>query len=116
MKKKAKKIIGIVILVVLAALLIWNLTDCGEVTVNGKTHALSFAESWQARSILLLRSYNVAGFGCPVSKNYSIKIGGLTYCPATDDCEGIYILELDAYYDTSVTNMEKLHKFIAQYK
>lgn len=104
MKKKTAKTFALLLLAFLALLLIWNLTDCATVYIGEQKADLSFSESWKIRSLLSAKKYEFIQYGCPFSENYSVKVGGLTYCIATDDCNTIFIRELNIYYTISPNN------------
>ena len=115
MKKKIV-IASIVLLVCMfAVLLIWNLTDCATLHVGGKTAEIPFSDSWHLRSLLIMKKTDFIEYGCGFSENRSIKIGGLTYCLADDDCNSVYIKELDFYYIIPEANHVKLDKLLSEY-
>jgi len=115
MRKKHIKVVVIILLCLVAVLLIWNLTDCATLRVGGKTAELSFSDSWQLRSLLIMEKTDFIEYGCGFSENRSIKIGGLTYCLAKDDCNSVYIKELDFYYIIPEANHVKLDKLLSEY-
>jgi len=98
MKKKVGKILLLVLGIILAGLLIWNLTDCATVSIDGQTAKVSFADSWKLRTALIPKEIHFDGAGCPFYTDYAVRIGGLTYCIATDGCETIWLKELNLYY------------------
>lgn len=125
MKKRTKIAIAVVVGVIvctLAALLVWQLTACGTVQADGETVHLSLEETQAFRRVLKRDSEQSAGggfgrftsYGCGFSEDFSIRIGGLTYCFGQDDCPSVYIEELDFYYCTSKENHEALHKLLAE--
>lgn len=101
MKKRVAKILLLIFGIILAGLLIWNLTDCAIVSIDGQTAKVSFADSWKLRTALIPKEIHFDGAGCPFYTDYSVRVGGLTYCIATDDCETIWIKELNIYYSVS---------------
>ena len=107
-------VIGILLCLV-AVLLIWNLTDCATLRVGGKTAELSFSDTWQLRSLLIVEEHSLAGYGCGFSESRSIQIGGLTYCLAQDDCNSVYIKELDFYYTIPEACHKILDRLILEY-
>ena len=115
MKKAHISIVIGILLCLVAVLLIWNLTDCATLRVGGKTAELSFSDTWQLRSLLLMKETDFIEYGCGFSERRSIKIGGLTYCLAEDDCNSVYIMELDFYYSIPEANHVKLDKLISEY-
>ena len=114
--KKKLVIVSVVLLVCLfSALLIWNLTDCAALCVNGKETKISFSDSVQLRRLLIMKETDFIEYACGFSEDYSIKIGGLTYCLAQDDCNSVYIKELDFYYGIHESNHIKLHELLLKY-
>lgn len=111
-----------VLLCALAAVLVWQLTACGTVQADGKTVNLSLEETQAFRRALKRDGEQSAsggfgcftGYGCGFSEDFSIRIGGLTYCFGQDDCPSVYVQELDYYYCTSKENHETLHKLLAE--
>ena len=114
MRKKQLIIVGIFLCLV-AALLVWSLTDRATLRVGGKTAELSFSDTWQLRSLLTMKETEFTTYGCGFSERRSIKIGGLTYCLAEDDCNTVYIKELDFYYVIYEANHKKLDQLISEY-
>lgn len=114
MRKKQLIIVGIFLCLV-AALLVWSLTDRATLRVGGKTAELSFSDTWQLRSLLTMKETDFITYGCGFSERRSIKIGGLTYCLAEDDCNSVYIKELDFYYIIPEVNHKKLDQLISEY-
>ena len=115
MRKKHIKVVYFILLFLVAVLLIWNLTDCATLRVGGKTAELSFIDSWQLRSLLTMKKTDFIEYGCGFSENRSIKIGGFTYCLAEDDCNSVYIKELDFYYIIPEANHVQLDKLLSEY-
>ena len=115
MKKKIVIAAAILFVCMIAVLLIWNLTDCATLRVSGKTVELSYIDSWQLRSLLIMKETDFIEYGCGFSERRSIKVGGLTYCLAEDDCNSVYIKELDFYYSIFEENHKKLDKLISEY-
>ena len=101
MKKRVTKILLLIFGVLLAGLLIWNLTDCATVSIDGQTAEISFANSWKLRTALIPKEIHFDGAGCPFYTDYAFRIGGLTYCIATDGCETIWVKELNTYFSAS---------------
>jgi len=64
MKKKVGKILLLVLGIILAGLLIWNLTDCATVSIDGQTAKVSFADSWKLRTALIPKEIHFDGAGC----------------------------------------------------
>ena len=116
MRKTYIKLFVIIIRCLIALLLIWNLTDGATLRVGNKTADISFGDSLQLRWLLLMQKTNFFEYGCGFSESYSIQIGGLTYCLAQDDCNAVYIKELDFYYVIYEGNHEKLHELLAKYE
>lgn len=108
MKKRVVKILLLVFGVILAGLLIWNLTDRATVSIDGQTAEISFADSWKLRTALIPKEIHFDGAGCPFYTDYSVRVGGLTYCIATDGCEAIWIKELNLYYSVLRENLVSL--------
>lgn len=115
MRKKYIKIVVITLLCLAAVLLIWNLTDHATLCMGNRTTDLSFDDSWQLRQLLLMEKTDFSTYGCGFSEDYSVKIGGLTYCLAQDDCNTVYIKELDLYYKIYAENHIKLHELLSKY-
>ena len=127
MTKRTKIAIAMVVGVIvctLAALLVWQSTACGTVQADGETVHLSLEETQAFRRVLKRDGEQSAAggfgsftsYGCGFSEEFSIYIGGLTYCFGQDDCPSVYIKELDFYYCTSKENHETLHKLLAEMK
>ena len=126
MNKKIIKIAAIslacVTLCVLAILLVCHLTDCGTVRIDGQSIELSSEETSHFRKALKrdAKASSSGGFGlytsygCGFSENFSIRIGGLTYCFGKDSCPSVYVVELDYYYSTSNENHEEIHRLLAE--
>lgn len=124
MKKKAIKTVAIslisIIICVLVGLLIWHLTDRGTIKANGEIIELSAEQTQQFRQVLKRdRVESSSGgfgrftsYGCGFSEDFSICIGGLTYCFGQDDCPSIYVAELDYYYCTSKDNHKEIHRLL----
>lgn len=112
MKKNLLKIAFFICGAVLAALLIWKLTDPATVTVDGQSTQVSFAESWQLRAALMADSICFDGAGCPFSTAYSVNIAGLTYCIAQDGCNTIWIKERNIYYTVERKRHQKLEELM----
>ena len=119
-----KKIIVTVVLLFmggLVALSAWRLTDRATVYVDGKSTALSAEDSWRFRKALKKDFKDSTGgfgcftnYGCGFSEDFSIHMGGLTYCFGQDDCSSIYVSELDYYYAVSDENHEEIHRLVAE--
>ena len=109
------KAVAILLVCILAMLLIWNLTDHATVCVGGRTVEVSISESWQLRTLLLMKETDFVVFGCPFSADFSIRMDGLTYCIAQDDCETVYIPELGFYYKTHKDNHRQLREIMLDY-
>ena len=107
---KRYKIALIVLLCILAALLIWNLTAPAQF----RGQEFSFADSWRIRTLLMVKSTDFIEYGCGYSGDYAIKIGGLTYCLGQDDCGTVYIPELNFYYEMMGSG-EELHELLQKY-
>ena len=106
-----KKIVITVLVTIVSLLLIWSLTDCAEF----KNQEMSFADSLQIRTLLVLDKTDFIEYGCGFSEDYAVKIGGLTYCLAQDDCNSVYIPELDFYYTITEENHQALHCLLDNY-
>lgn len=113
MKKKNVQVV-VILLCLIAVLLIWNLTDRTSIH-NGATE-ISFRDRRQLRRLLLMKETNFYEYGCGFSKNYSIQTGGLTYCLAQDNCNSVYIKELNFYYVIDEGNHVKLHELLSKYE
>ena len=109
---KKHKIALIVIVCIIVFLLIWNLTAPAEF----EDKELSFVDSWRIRTLLMIKTTDFIEYGCGYSQDYSVKIGGLTYCLAEDDCNTIYIPELNFYYEIFAENDEQLHEILKKYQ
>lgn len=112
-KKKVIKRILIAFAIAFAVFFLWNLTDCASVTANGNTTEISFSDSWRLRCLLSLDKTNFHEYACGFWEDYSIKIGGLTYCLAQDDCNSVYIKELNFYY--SIKDLPALEELLESY-
>ena len=115
MKKKMVKTVVIVLVCIFALQLVWSLTDRGVYCAGGKTGELSFADSLRMRSLLVMKETQFYEYACGFSVAYSVKIGGLTYCFAQDDCNTVYISELEFYYTIFENNHEQLHEVLSKY-
>lgn len=113
MKKNLLKIAFFICGAVLAALVIWKLTDPATVTVNGQSTRVSFSESWQLRTALMGDAICFDGAGCPFSTTYSVNIAGLTYCIAQDGCNTIWIKERNIYYTVGRQQHKELEEQMA---
>ena len=113
--RKSIKIVIIVLLCLVALLLIWHLTDCATLRVGNEETNISFRDSWQLRWLLLMKKTDFQEYGCGFSEDYSIKMGGLTYCLAQDDCNTVYIKELNLYYEIFGRNHAWLHRLLWEY-
>ena len=100
----------------LSLVLSLNLTDPAIAISGEKSAACSQNDSWRFRMALIPKKIDIVGLACPVSESFSVKMGGLTYCLATDDCESIYIPELNLYYSVSRANHDKLHNLFSEYE
>lgn len=109
MKGKAWKIVALVCALLVAGLLIWNLTDRATVFVDGAPAKVSLSKSWKLRS-LLVGVPEPAGAGCPFSPEYSVCVGGLTHCLSKDDCESVWIKELNVYYTLQQERFSRLEE------
>lgn len=109
---KKRKIVLLVLMCLAAVLLIWNLIAPAQ--FRGKE--ISFSDSWRIRTLLMIKTTDFIEYGCGYSEDYSVKIGGLTYCLAEDDCNTIYIPELNFYYEIFAENDEQLHKILKKYQ
>ena len=92
-----------------------NLTDRATVVSGDVSAKCSLQDSWRFRVALFPEEIHIVGLACSVSEKFSIKMGGLTYCLATDDCDSVYIPELNLYYSVSPDNHKKLHNLFAEY-
>lgn len=115
MKKKHIGIIIAILLCLVAGLLIWSLTDRATLRVEGKTVELSLSDTWQLRSLLIMKETEFTTYGCGFSEKRSIRIGGLTYCLAQDDCNTVYIKELDFYYIIPEASHKILDRLVSEY-
>lgn len=115
MKRKTAMILMALCICVLAAFLAWNLTDTATARAFDKTEEISFTDSWALRKALLIRETDLVGYGCPFSEEYSVTLGGLTFCLAGDGCDSIYIKELDFYYSISNEQHKDLHEILLRY-
>lgn len=109
---KKRKNILLVLVSLVAVLLIWNLTAPAQF----QGEALSFSDSWRIRTLLMIKTTDFIEYGCGFSEDYAVKIGGLTYCLAEDDCNTIYIPELNFYYEIFAENDEQLHEIVKKYQ
>lgn len=107
MSKRRSKAVAIVLVCILAVLLIWNLIEHAEFN----DEELSCLDSWRVRTLLMLKETDFIEYGCPFLEDYSIKPGGLTYCLGQDDCNTVYIPELDFYYEI-LGNTAHLHELL----
>lgn len=126
MNKKTIKVVAILLacvaLCVLAILLVWYLTDCGTVRIDGQSIALSSEEMVHFRKSMKrdAKASSTGGFGfytsygCGFSEDFSIRMGGLAYCFGKDSCPSIYVVELDYYYSTSNENHEEIHRLLTE--
>lgn len=110
MKKKILKVTLLICGILLIGLLVRNLTDCATVSVDGQTAEISFSDSWQLRATLMPEEICFGGSGCPFYTDYSVRIGGLTYCIAMDDCETVWVKELNLYYSVPKEQHAKLEE------
>ncbi len=113
--KKVFKYLLIFIAVALIGFSIWHFTDSATINEGGKAVDVSFADSWQLRSSLLLHSTGGYEYRCGFAPDYSVEMGGLTYCLAKDDCGAVYISELDLYYEISHENHARLDAVLNKY-
>lgn len=86
-------------------------TACG----SHKTMSVSFSDSWRLRAALMIKEADLVGYGCPFSEDYAVRIGGLTYCVAQDDCNSVYIKELNFYYVVSNEQHDTLDEILRDY-
>ncbi len=120
MKRKALIVAVLALACGFAAVLVWRLTDCATVYMDGETTKLSFTDSWRFRKVLARDPEKSVGggfgcftnYGCGFSEDFSIRMGGLTYCFGQDGCESIYVSELDFYYAVSEENHEEIHRLL----
>ncbi len=115
MRRKYIKVVVIIILCLVAVLFIWNLTDGVTLRIGNKTADISFGDRLQLRWLLLMKETQFHEYACGFSESYSIQLGGLTYCLAQDDCNTVYIKELDFYYVIYKGNHVKLHELLSKY-
>ncbi len=108
---KKRKIVLLVLVCIFAVLLIWNLLDRAE--CNGKE--LSYSDSWRIRILLTIKETDFIEYGCGFSEDYAVKIGGLTYCLGQDDCNTVYIPELNFYYEIFRENSMELQELLEKY-
>lgn len=106
-----KKIVITVLVTIFALLLIWNLTDCAAF----QNKEMSFSDSVKLRSLLMIKSTDFIEYGCGFSEDYAVKLGGLTYCLGQDDCNTVYIPELDFYYELFYENGKALKQLLEEY-
>ena len=109
---KKRKIVLLTLACLVAILLIWNLTAPAEY----KDKELSFVDSWRIRTLLMIKTTDFIEYGCGYSEAYSVKIGGLTYHLAQDDCNTVYIPELNFYYETFAKSNEQLRELLMKYQ
>ena len=102
-----KRVILIVLASMITALLIWNLTAPAQF----QGEKMSFADSWRIRTLLMVKDTDFIEYGCGFSEDYAVKIGALTYCLAQDDCNTVYIPELNLYYEI-LGNIAHLHELL----
>lgn len=98
-------------------LLVWNLTDCGTLRIGDKCIELSAEDTWRFRKALMKRDKSVLSgyrYRCQYSTDYSIHIGGLTYCFAQDECPTIYIEELDFSYYISHEDYKAIYELLEE--
>lgn len=115
MKKKTIKVAGFLLLCLTVLLLVWDLADPATVCVGNRAAALSLDDSMHLRWLLLMKETDFYEYACGFSEDYSVKIGGLTYCLAQDDCNSVYIKELDFYYIIYEGNHIKPHELLTKY-
>ena len=118
MKRKAKPSIVVLIcaMLFLTGCLIGNLTDTATMICDGNSYEISFSDSWTLRRALSIKSTDFTEYGCPFDeKLFSIKMGGLTYCLGMDDCNSIYIKELNLYYEITAENFALLRETLSKY-
>ena len=114
MKKAYVTVVVIVVVVFLfAGLLIWNLTDCATLC-GSRSIEMSWEDTEQLRELLQVREIHFEGAACGFRDDDAVKIGCLTYCFARDDCNTIYIKELDLYY--SIADRGKLDELLSKYQ
>ena len=98
-------------------LLVWNLTDCGTLRIGDKCIELSSEDTWRFRKALMKRDKSVLSgyrYRCQYSTDYSIHIGGLTYCFAQDECPTIYIEELDFSYYINHEDYKAIYELLEE--
>lgn len=118
MKKRIIIIITILLLLLLcvfAAFWAMNFTDTATAIDNDVTVEISVTDSWKLRDALSVKEIRFDGAGCPFYDDYCIKMDGLTYMIAEDDCEAVYIPELNIYYLISSEDHVKLHEILKSY-
>lgn len=116
MKKKRTKVLVTILLCFVAAMLIWNLIDSATLRIGNQTENISFIDRLQIRWLLLMKETDFYEYGCDFSEDYAIEINGLTYCLAQDDCDTVYIKELDFYYVIFKGNHARLHEILSKYE
>lgn len=119
MKKKTKSLIVVFICVILilAGCLIANLTDTATMICDGKSYDISFVDSWTLRRALLVKATDFSEYGCNYNEElFSVKMGGLTYCLSLDDCDTIYIKELNLYYEVTSEDFALIRQTLVEYE
>lgn len=113
--KKSFKYLFVFLIVVLLGFSVWHFTDSATFNANGKAVDIGFSDSWQLRTSLAIN--NAAGYEyrCGFSPDYSVEMGGLTYCLAQDDCGSVYVKELDLYYEISSERHARLTATLDKY-
>lgn len=113
--RKWLKAVIIFLVCITITLLVWNLTDCAVLVDDNQTAEISYDDSQRLRKLLSVERIQGGPLRCMFSEDFSVKMGGLTYCLAQDDCDSVYIKELNLYYSITNTNHEKLHELLSSY-
>ena len=113
--RKWLKTVIVFLVCTIIALLVWNLTDCAVLVDDNQTAEISYDDSQRLRKLLSVEKIHGGPLRCMFSEDFCVKMGGLTYCPAQDDCNSVYVKELDLYYSITDTNHEKLHELLSSY-
>lgn len=113
--KNVKLILAFILILAcfIAAMWIWCETDCATLCAGSRRIDISWEDTEQLRELLQIRTIHFDGAACGFREDDAVKIGCLTYCFARDDCNTIYIKELNLYY--SITNRTKLDELLAKY-
>ena len=116
MKKKYLKPAIMILLCAVALALLWNLSDRGTLQAKGQRTELSFIDSWRLRFSLMSKQTEKPAHECGFGQDYSVEMGGLTYCFAQDDCSTVYIPELDLTYTIADHKHNTLHRVLSKYE